>query len=120
MADEQSIQPMEAAQQVDAADSEVEAHGNKYVLPLSIYFLRQNRRIPLSELSNLQIVPDKKGKMTIRGETIAADGKVHKASTYLGIKKDPNAPKKKRVRAKKAKIQEIAEPQPADAPAASD
>jgi hypothetical protein len=104
---EQEQQQQHDALTVDPSVPEVEVEGSKYVLPPSIYFLKQKRRIPLSELSNLIVVADKRGKMTVRGEAVAEDGKLHRASTYLGIKKDPNAPKKKRVRTKKAKIEVV-------------
>lgn len=98
--------PAVQAVPLDAASSEDKQTLDKYVLPQAIFFLKQKKMIPLTELHDLVLVPDVKGKMTLRGKSVAADGKVHKASTYLALK---DAPKKKRSpRKKRAKVSDAA------------
>jgi hypothetical protein len=72
---------------------------NKYVIPPDVYFLKEKRRVPLNELQSLVIIKDSHDKMTLRGLAQAADGKLYKTSTYLGLKDRPikkRSPRKKK------------------------
>jgi hypothetical protein len=91
--------PVEAAPEVNiesAIDTEVI---NKYVIPHDVFFLKEKRRVPINQLNHLVIGTDIKGKMILKAEAQAADGKWYKTSTYLGLKDRPvkkRSPRKKK------------------------
>jgi hypothetical protein len=99
--------PQEAAIEINI-DSKLEDPEliNKYVIPHDIYFLKEKRRVQLADLQQPQVILDKNGKMTLRGSVLAADGKLYKTSTYLGLKDRPK--KKRSPRKKKAAVSDAA------------
>jgi hypothetical protein len=99
--------PQEAAIEINI-DSKLEDPEliNKYVIPHDIYFLKEKRRVQLADLQQPQVILDKNGKMTLRVSVLAADGKLYKTSTYLGLKDRPK--KKRSPRKKKAAVSDAA------------
>jgi hypothetical protein len=104
---------MEQQQEVDVEiANEAAVDIDKYVIPDKVFFLKDKRHVPITELKGLTIALDKnkKGpKITLRGVAVSQkDGKDYKTSTYLGLKDRPKkkrSPRKKRAKKTDAAIQ---------------